>query len=107
MMITLSPYFIAIPVLLGAFLSPILGWARAYLNSKATVKALEPGETSPGGLEQMDWKKVMASTIIGLVAALLFLGQYSGAVSIGLPDLEIALIAGFGADKIVKNLIGL
>ncbi len=105
---TVSPLFIPLAVFAGGVLAPVLGWARAYLNSKNArdiVSSQGVGESPP--VEKMDWKRVAASAVIAALAAVVFLGQYSGAVSVGLPDIETAFVAGFGADKIVKNAIGL
>lgn len=98
----LSPLFIPVAVFIGGICAPILGWARAYLDSKKVA-----GTVQDAGIEKFDYKKLIASAIISAIAALIFLGQYASAVSVGIPDLEIAFVAGFGADKIVKNAIGL
>jgi len=91
-----SPLWIPVAVFVGGVLAPILGWARARLNA-----------TRAGTTERLEIGRILASAIIALLAAVIFLGQYSAAVSVGLPDLELALVAGFGADKIVKNTIGI
>jgi len=96
MLVLMSPWLMPIAVFLGGILSPVLGWARAYRDAKKA-----------GGVEKLDIRRVVISTIIAAIFALIFLGQYTFAVSIGLPDLELAFIAGFGADKIVKNAIGI
>ena len=98
MNLLLSPMFIPLAVFLGGILAPILGWARAYLDSKKTPDT---------EIEKIDPKRLGASAVIAVIAAIIFLGQYSTALSVGLPDLELAFIAGFGADKIVKNAIGI
>lgn len=100
-MLTVSPLFIPLAVFIGGVLAPILGWARAYLDSKKVAAV------TTTTIEKIDMKRIMASGVIAAIAAVIFLGQYSGAVSVGLPDLELAFIAGFGADKIVKNAIGI
>lgn len=94
----LSPTWIPLAVFIGGILAPVLGWARAYQNSKSSGK---------GDVEHFEYKRLLASGIISAIAALIFLGQYSAAISVGLPDLELAFIAGFGSDKIVKNAIGI
>jgi hypothetical protein len=98
---TVSPLWIPVAVFLGGVLAPVLGWARAYLDSKNRA------EVMPTPIEKLDYKRIIASGFIAVIAALIFLGQYSAAVSVGLPDLELAFVAGFGADKIVKNAIGI
>ncbi len=99
---SLSPLFIPLAVFAGGCIAPILGWAMNYRTSKALQKVAESTPT-----EQLDWGRVGASAIIAAVAGFLFWGQYSAAISVGLPDIELAFIAGFGADKIVKNVIGI
>lgn len=59
-----------------------------------------------GGVKGIGLVGAVAAVIV-VIAAIIFLGQYSAAVSVGLPDLELAFIAGFGADKIVKNAMGI
>jgi len=98
---TVSPYFIPLAVFLGGILAPIVGWARAYLDTKK-AQAVTPTPT-----EKLDPVRIIASGVIAFIAALIFLGQYAAAVSVGLPDLELAFVAGFGADKIVKNAVGI
>ena len=100
-MFEISPFFIPLAVFAGGVLSPIVGWARAYLDTKKTANV------TPTPIEKLDLVRVGTSAIIAAIAAFLFLGQYATAVSVGLPDIEIAFVAGFGADKIVKNAIGI
>jgi ABC-type transport system involved in cytochrome c biogenesis permease component len=94
--------WIPVVVFIGGILAPILGWARAYLNTKHDASLVQ--NTT---IEKLDIKRIYASAVISCIAAFIFLGQYSSAISVGLPDLELAFIAGFGADKIVKNSIGI
>jgi len=96
MFLDMSPMWIPVAVFIGGVLAPILGWARARLDAKKT-----------GDVEGLQWERVVASAIIAAIAAFIFLGQYSAAISVGLPDLELAFVAGFGADKIIKNAIGI
>lgn len=102
-MFTMSPFYIPAAVFFGGILAPILGWAAAYRDSKKAP--VVPGAVPP--TEPFDWKREFASAIIAAIAAIIIMGQYAAAISVGLPDLEIAFIAGFGADKIVKNAIGI
>jgi len=85
----LSPMWIPVAVFAGGIISPFLGWATAYRES--------------GKAEKISWLKVASSAVIGVIAAFVFFGQYSSAVSVGIPDMELAFVAGFGADKILKN----
>lgn len=97
MLLQMSPFWIPLAVFLGGVLSPILGWARANQNAKA----------AGGEGESLNWKKVAASAVIAFIAAVIFFATYSAAISVGFPDLITAFIAGFGADKIVKNGVGI
>lgn len=102
MFMNLSPMFIPLAVFCGGIFAPVLGWARAYLDSKK-----EQGANSEIKVEGFDARRLLASGIIAVIAAMIFMGQYAAAISVGLPDLELAFIAGFGADKIIKNAIGI
>ncbi len=97
MFTAMSPMWIPVMVLFGGLMAPILGWAVANRDAK------KAGQET----EQLELRRVGASAIISFVAALIFFSQYAAAISVGLPDLELAFIAGFGADKIVKGAIGI
>ncbi len=94
---TMSPIWVPVAVFFGGIMAPILGWAVANRDAK------KAGEEH----EKLELRRVGSSSIIAFVAALIFFGQYSAAVSVGLPDLELAFIAGFGADKIIKGAVGI
>jgi hypothetical protein len=98
-----SPYYIAVAVFLGSILSPVLGWARARLDSKNAAAA----SPAPAPIEQFNYKQLLASAVIGFVAALFYIGQFATVTTVNLADLELALVSGFGADKIIKNFIGI
>jgi xanthine/uracil permease len=107
---SLNPLLTGVAILLGSILSPVLGWARNYLNNRAFVKAairarLTPPKATPEA--SFDYKQLIASGIIGIVAALITIGSQTGITSVSLHELEITFVAGFGADKLVKNAIGL
>jgi hypothetical protein len=92
-----SPFWIPVAVFFGGILAPLLGWAIANRDASIAGQAHEP----------LEMRRVGASAVISFVASLIFLGQYSAAISVGLPDLELAFVAGFGADKIIKSTIGI
>lgn len=103
----LSPLFIPVAIFLGSVIAPVLGWVRAYQDSKKSqIEAAIANEPIPP-VEPLDWKKVGISAFIGVLAGLIEFGLYNTAVSVGYADLLTAFIAGFGADKIVKNAIGI
>ena len=56
----MNPLLVPLLVCIGGVLSPVLGWARAYQNSKTKSEILEP----------FDFKKLVVSAIIAVVAIL-------------------------------------
>lgn len=96
MFTVLSPIWILVAVFLGGVCAPILGWARAKLDAQKA-----------GAIEPFDFSRLIASSIIAAIAAVLFFSQYSTALSVAFPDVVLAFVAGFGADKIVKNAVGI
>lgn len=83
--------FIVGAVFAGGVLSPILGYLRAKKDEQ----------------EQFDWGSFVASVLIAAIAGLIVAGMYYSQPAIALPDIINAFVAGFGADKIVKNVIGI
>lgn len=108
----LNPLWVPVVVFLASTISPIVGWAMAYLESKKSQEAAL-AKTATGAvitlppLVKVDWLQVLASAIIGLIAAGIEFGLYSSAISVGFPDLLTAAVAGFAGERNVKKFLGL